>query len=193
MDRSTNKKECILFVMAAYRQSSIPSYLGLLNSNTTQSQISRYTTLCNQVEKVNKLIKDIMIMTDDNINSLEDNSLTNFYKNIQLKHLKDEMMINNSLIEINNKPTFFRPSIKLCMDHIISNCPSKISCVTTHSHYNSNPTHNIVISDYLILTAIYNNKEIVVPQLYTTIRNNKLLTRERLQQLWDINDIIKST
>ena len=33
----------------------------------------------------------------------------------------------------------------------------------------------------------------MVPQLYTTIRNNKLLTRERLQQLWDSNDIIKST
>ena len=131
-------------------------------------------------------------MTDDNINSLEDNSLTNFYKNLQLKHLKDEMMIKNSLIEHNHKPTFFRPSIKSCIDHIISNCPSKISSVTTHNHNNTNPTHNVIISDHLTLTAICNNKEIVVPQLYTTIRNNKLLTRERLQQFWDCNDIIVS-
>ena len=80
-----------------------------------------------------------------------------------------------------------------CIDHIFSNTPSKISSVTTHNHNNTNPTHNVIISDHLILTAIYNNKEIVVPQLYTTIRNNKLLTRERLQQLWDSIDIIKST
>ena len=110
-------------------------------------------------------------MTDDNVNSLEDNPLTNFYKNLQLKHLKDEMMIKNSLIEHNHKPTFFRPGIKSCIDHIISNCPSKISSVTTNNHNNTNPTQNVIISDHLILTAIYNNKEIVVPQLYTTIRN----------------------
>ena len=78
MDRSTYKKSVSFFVMAAYQQWSIPSYLGIPNSNSTQSQISRYSTLCNQVEKVSKLNKYIIIMADNNINSLEDKSLTNF-------------------------------------------------------------------------------------------------------------------
>ena len=39
----------------------------------------------------------IMIVTDDNINSLQDNSNSNKYKNIEIENIKDNLLIDNSL------------------------------------------------------------------------------------------------
>ena len=51
---------------------------------------------------------NVMILTDNNINSLEDNTNTNMYRNIELKNLKDNMIIEHSLTVHNHEPTFFR-------------------------------------------------------------------------------------
>ena len=37
-------------------------------------------------------------MTDDNINSIDNNSLTNQYMNNDLKTLRDDILINNDMI-----------------------------------------------------------------------------------------------
>ena len=95
------------FVMSAYRQWSRPSSLGILNSNSKGSQNYRYSVMCNQVSKVSKTGKDIIILTDDNLNTLEDNSKTNQYKNLDLKLLRDNMIIDNRLVTHNDQPTFF--------------------------------------------------------------------------------------
>ena len=72
-----------------YRQWSLPSKLSIENSNRVKNQISRYTKYCNQVNKVCKEGKNTIILTDDNINSIDDHSNTNFNKNLDLKCLRD--------------------------------------------------------------------------------------------------------
>ena len=94
----------------------LPSNLNIQNSNTKHSQISRYNIFTNQVKKVMKEGHDVIILTDDNINSLEDNTNTNIYRNIELKNLKDNMIIENSLTVHNQDPTFFRNNINGILD-----------------------------------------------------------------------------
>ena len=133
---------------------------------------------------------DVIILTDDNINSLEDNTNTNMYHNIELKNLKDDMIIEHSLTIHNHEPTFFRKNIHSCIDHIISNCSLNISNVCTHVNNNDinyiNNSSNIInntnpiMSDHALLTSNYNNKDIVIPQQFKIIRDYKKLTKHNL-------------
>ena len=96
----------------------------------------------NKVSLVSKLGKDIVIMTDDNINSIDLNSLTNQLNNNDLKTIRDDMLIDNDMIIHNDQPTFFRQNFKTCIDHIISNCPNKVTHITTYNkqHFKTNDT-----------------------------------------------------
>ena len=100
------------------------------------------------------------------------------------------MIIENSLISHNSDPTFFRGETKSCIDHIISNCPTKISNVRTHIQSNGSNyiniganiinTQNAILSDHAFLSCNYNAKDISIPQQFKIIRNSNLLTREAL-------------
>ena len=79
---------------------------NILNSNSKGSQNYRYGLMCNQVNRVSKTGRDIIILTDDNINTLEENSATNLYKNADLKLLRDNILIDNRLVTHNDQPTF---------------------------------------------------------------------------------------
>ena len=97
--------------MSAYRQWRLPSEIGILNSGSLQAQLNRYQIMCNQVNTVAKIGKDLVILTGNNINSLEDNSFSSIYRNVDIKGLKDNMIIQNSLVIHNNKPTFKRQGL----------------------------------------------------------------------------------
>ena len=56
--------------------------------------------------KANTEKSNIIILTDDNINSIDDFSMTNYYSNIELKNSRDNLFINSSLITHNNELTF---------------------------------------------------------------------------------------
>ena len=114
-----------------------------------------------------------------------------------MKNLRDELIIENSLIIHNNEPTFFRNQSKSCIDHIFSNCPTKISNTRTHvnnnlSQYN-NPKANIInndnpiLSDHAIISCQYNSKDIDIPEQFRIVRNTKLLTARKLQGLVNNN------
>ena len=60
---------------------------------------------------------------------LEDNSFSSIYRNEEIKAIKDDMIIQNSLIVHNKKLTFMRQGLNFCIDHIISNCYAKITNV----------------------------------------------------------------
>ena len=64
-----------------------------------------------------------MVCMDDNIDTLSDNSFTNIYKNKHLKDIFDNLIIDNTLTILNNKPTFFRRGVQSCVDHILTNIP----------------------------------------------------------------------
>ena len=129
--------------------SVVPSInLNIPNSNLKNSQLNRCNILTNQVAKANTEKSKIIILTDDNVNSIDDFSMTNYYSNIELKNLRDNLIINNSLITQNTEPTFFRNTIRTCIDHIYSNCPTKITNVRTHvnnnEHSYTNSSSNII-------------------------------------------------
>ena len=109
-----------------------PPICNVSNSNSSTAQKDRYILYSEQLNKASKEGKDIIILTDENINSLDDNCNTAYYRNIELKTIRDNNIINCNLIYHNNQPTFIRKAQKSCIDFIISNCPSKINNVRTH-------------------------------------------------------------
>ena len=91
------------------------------------------------------------------------------------------MLIDCNMTIHNDNPTFFRLGILSCIDHIISNCPTKISNVRTHIQSNGSNyiniganiinTQNAILSDHAFLSCNYNAKDISIPQQFKIIRN----------------------
>ena len=110
-----------------------------------------------------------------------------------MKTIRDKNIIDYGLTYHNNKPTFFRKGVISCIDFIISNCPSKISNVRTHDgesieygYYDTN--YNNIISDHVMISCHYNNKNISLPQQFRNIRDNKLLTSHLLNEYFSCNE-----
>ena len=85
--------------------------------------INRFSKITQQISKACIGGKRVVVCMDDNIDTLGDNSFTNCYKNIYLKKMFDESIIENSLTIHNNKPTFHRRGVNSCVNHIMSNTP----------------------------------------------------------------------
>ena len=154
-----------LLVCAYYRQWSLPTICNVPNSNSPTAQKDRYTLYSEQLKKASMEGKDIIILTDENINSLDDNCNTTYYRNIELKIIRDNNIINYNLIYHNNQPTFIRKAQKSCIDFIISNCPSKINNVRTHYddnyHYQYKDINYCnILSDHIIISCRYSNNSI---------------------------------
>ena len=137
-------KNNLLLVCSFYRQWSIPSALHISNSSSISSQVDRYRTFSNQISLASKESRDIVILTDENIDSMDEHSSSKYLKNCELKSVKENNIIEYSLTYHNNLPTFFCKGTKSCVDHIISNCPLNISSV--HTHINSNDINYLIPS-----------------------------------------------
>ena len=81
------------------------------------------------------------------------------------------LAFNVSLISLHNKATFHRKGQSSCLDHIYSNCHTKIRKVTIEKD---------ILSDHKIVTCIYNNKKLNLSTTYTTKRDYSLITTESL-------------
>ena len=90
---------------------------------------SKFFEGCNKILEGNN---DLVIIGDDNIDSYYDHNKYNNFRDHQLKDLRDNFIIQRNLTIHNDKPTFYRQGVKSCIDHITSNCPTKIKNVTTH-------------------------------------------------------------
>ena len=100
-----SKKKSIL-ICSYYRQWSIPSILNINNSNSVSNQVSRYKIFSNQISLANKESRDIIILTDENIDSLDEHSTTKHLKNNELKSIRDNNIIEYSLTYHNKLPIF---------------------------------------------------------------------------------------
>ena len=191
-----------LIACSYFRQWQLPSNLEHNNSNTKCSQINRYKTFVNQISRASNDKSNIIIMSDDNLNTLDDHSLSSNSRNFELKNIRDNFLIENSMVIHNKESTFFRNNVRSCIDHIFSNCPTHIDNVCTHSNTNT-PNYcklkaniinnsNPVLSDHSILSCNYTSKDICIPQQFKIIRNNKLLTKEKLQYYFEINIALKT-
>lgn len=116
-----------------------------------------------------------------------DHNYTNFnitYKISNIKEVTGTFLTNNNYTVHNENNTYYINQNPIsCIDHIYSNCPHKVTHVTTH---------NTGQSDYSILTSHYNTKApITLPKLIYT-RQKHLLTEYTLNQYLSNNDILQT-
>ena len=69
---------------------------------------------------------EFILIGDDNIDTLSDSNAYKNFNNHEIKELRHNFMIDNSLISHHNKATFYRKGQASCLDHIYSNCHTKI-------------------------------------------------------------------
>ena len=99
-------------------------------------------------------------MTDDNMDH-NNQSFNNTYKITNIKDITSTFLTNNNYTTHNETNTYFINQKPIsCINHIYSNCPQKVTHVTTH---------NTGQSDHAILTAKYHTKApITNPKLVYT-------------------------
>merc|ERR1712208_139069 len=111
-----------------------------------------WNTVLDQWKKAHKEKKEIIVLTDDNI----DHNNSTFNTNYKVNNIKDmtlEFLTDNNYTTHNELHTYYvRQQPISCIDHIYSNCPHKITNVLTH---------NTGQSDHSILTAIYHTKHLL--------------------------------
>ena len=81
------------------------------------------------------------------------------------------LAFNVSLISHHNKASFHRKGQSSCLDHIYSNCHTRIRNVAIEKD---------ILSDHKIITCSYNNKKLNLSTTYTTRRDYSLITSESL-------------
>ena len=74
-------KKVSIMVCSYYRQWSLPSCFNIENSNSLYNQNNRYSIFSSQIKKVHDEGKDFLILTDENINMLEEISSSCYSKN----------------------------------------------------------------------------------------------------------------
>ena len=122
-------------------------------------------------------------MTDDNMD-LNSASFNSRYKIGNIKNMTLDFLTQNDLTIHNDKQTFHRQTDdKSCIDHIISNIPSKLTHITTTDKG---------YSDHSILTATYHTKTPLTRQKLIKTRPSYLLTAHLLNSYIDCNDILQT-
>ena len=115
--------------------------------------------------------REILVLTDGN---MDHNNLVfnHSFKIDKLRKITKKFLSENNFTTHNDSHTYFiKQTPTSCIDHIYSNCPHKITHVTTL---------NTGQSDHSILTAKYHTKApITNPKLVFT-RQKHLITRHTL-------------
>ena len=156
-----------LTIAAYYRQWSLPKDI-----NINYNQTDRYkdvTDICTNILK--NTSNEFILIGDDNIDTLNDNNAYKNFNNHEIKEIRHNFMIENSRISHHNKATFYRKVQESCLDHIYSNCHTRIKNVTIEKD---------ILSDHKIITCLYNNKKLNLSTTYTTKRDFLLITFESL-------------
>ena len=172
-NRQTDK----LTIAAYYRQWSLPKDII-----TNYNQVDRYkdaTEICTNIIK--NTSNEFILIGDDNIDTLSDSNAYKNFNNHEIKEIRHNFMIENSLISHHNKATFYRKGQASCLDHIYSNCHTRIKNVTVEKD---------ILSDYKIITCLYNNKKLNLSTTYRTKRDFSLITTESLLHYIDMTNNI---
>ena len=124
-DIKTHKNDK-LTIAAYYRQWALPKDITI-----NYNQVDRYrdaTDICTNIIKSTS--NEFILIGDDNIDTLSDTNNYNNFNNHEIKEIRHNFMIENSLTSHHNKATFHRKGQASCLDHIYSNCHTKIKKVT---------------------------------------------------------------
>merc|ERR1712240_255237 len=176
-------KQKSVLISSIYRQWTLPKALGILKSNNIHNQQNRWTKVIDKWVRANKENKEVIVLTDDNIDHNNSTFNTN-YKVGTIRDMTVDFLTSNNYTTHNEIQTYYNKQQPIsCIDHIYSNCPQKITGVTTH---------NTGRSDHSILTAIYHTKAPIAPRRQYFTRNKHKFTKHALNQHLEHNDILKS-
>ena len=137
------KLEKPVIVIGYYRQHQVP---GLSNSDSFHAQKARFTSLLSVLKKI-KDKHEIIICSDTNIDTSNDcHSNSNIVS--QLKEIWQDFLSVNDFTIMNDKDkTFFRQGTRPSLiDHVWTNCPLKLSNLTTRPHFLSPDHHNLTVT-----------------------------------------------
>ena len=84
-----------ILISSIYRQWKLPKALGIPKSNNHQNQNIRWKTVLKQWEKARKENKEIIVLTDDNIDH-NNNTFNTNYKVNNIKHMTLEFLSDNN-------------------------------------------------------------------------------------------------
>ena len=122
-----------MLIASIYRQWSLPKALGIPNSNNSHNQVVQWKSVLTQWQKAHKENKKIIVLTNDNMDHNNSTFNTN-YKINKIKDMTNEFLSDNNYTTHNDADTYHIKQKPIsCIDHIYSNCPQKITNVTTHN------------------------------------------------------------
>ena len=161
-------------VMGGYRQWRTPAKMGIKNSVSTKNQIRRYRSILENWTRASLEGKDIIIMMDDNVDTLPNTEHNKKFKVSSIYNMHQEHLHSTNFCQHNHKPTrYVSHQTPTCIDHIYSNCVNKI----VHPE-----TIRIPFSDHTLLKAIYKTKGTFSTPKFILKSNQNLLTKEKLSK-----------
>ena len=91
--------------MAGYRQWNLSSDC-IVNNPQLNNQIYRYNKILEISTTGIQKFKNVVIMMDDNIDTLNNFTTINRCRNSNIKELRDIFLVNNTITCLNKEPTF---------------------------------------------------------------------------------------
>merc|ERR1712240_888005 len=172
-----------ILVASIYRQWSLPQILNIKDSHGIIQQTERWDKVLDKWEQAISERKEVIVMTDDNMD-LENENYNNRYRIKAIKEKTMQFLTEHNITTHNKEPTYFVNQTPIsCIDHIYSNCPQKLTHITTI---------NNGLSDHATLMATYHTKAPINNPKVIYTRPKHLLTEHNLNEYLNNNDIIQT-
>ena len=166
-----------ILIMGGYRQWQLPSELGFNKSKSIKHQKERYELILKNWKKASHENKDIIILMDDNIDTIRNSNHNNKFKiNDIYDILQDHLNFRNFSLHNKKATRFAQHNQPSCIDHIFSNCPTKITQVQTYRN---------IFSDHCLLKTSYKVKANPFSPKYVKVSDRKKLTKDALEKCFD--------
>ena len=138
-----------ILVASIYRQWSLPQMLNIKDSHGITQQKERWDKVLDKWQQAISEKKEVIVMADDNMD-FDNENYNNRYRIKAIKEKTAQFITEHNITTHNNEPTYFvNQTPTSCIDHIYSNCPQKLTHITTE---------NNGLSDHATLMATYHTK-----------------------------------
>merc|ERR1712240_757260 len=120
--------------------------------------------------------KEVIVLTDNNMDH-ENENYNNKYRIKAIKEKTIQFLTEHNITTHNKEPTYFVNQTPIsCINHIYSNCPQKITHITTINNR---------LSDHATLTATYHTKAPINNPKVIYTRPKHLLAEHNLNAYLD--------
>ena len=153
----TGKKQYTI-ICGYYRQWRIPHEANISNSGTTDSQVSRFNTLIDQVKRAKQISDRIVMLGYTNIDTSGTRDISSRPELKALTPILEEFLNNEAFSIMNQEFTRFQSNCRpSTIDHIITNIPGHIDNVRTLPG---------IISDHKIISCLLHTEILTQHPMY---------------------------